>query len=144
MCQQACCLGVEMKKALPIVLSLLSSSLVLAQSPSNLSLAPGTTLPIAFSRGIDAGHARAGAIVEAKTTQQVRLSNDHVLPSGTQVLGHVVTASGFSFDKTPYAKQSASMLTIQFDSLVSNGQTIPLRVYVRAMADPLSVWDAQR
>ncbi len=133
-----------MKVALLLALSLLSFSFALAQSKPDVSLAPGTTLPISFSHGIDAGHARAGAIVEAKTTQQVPLSNGQVLSSGTRVIGHVVTANAFSFDKTPYAKQSASTLTIQFDSLVSKRETIPLHVYVRAMADPLSVWDAQR
>ncbi|WP_263385420.1 hypothetical protein [Granulicella arctica] len=133
-----------MKVALSLALTLLASSFALAQTNPDVSLAPGTTLPISFTHGIDAGHARAGAVVEAKTMQQVRLSNDHVLPSGTRVIGHVVTANAFSFDKTPYAKQSASTLAIQFDSLVSSGETIPLHVYVRAMADPLSVWDAQR
>jgi hypothetical protein len=133
-----------MKVALPLALSVLSSSIALAQAKPSIPLAPGTTLPIAFSHGIDAAHARTGAIVEAKTTQQVRLSNDRMLPSGTHVLGHVVTATAFTFDKTPYAKQNASTLTVQFDSLVSNGETIPLHVSVRAMADPLTVWDAER
>ena len=133
-----------MKVALSVALSLISSSFVFAQANSDVSLAPGTTLPIAFTRGIDAGHTSLGTIVEARTTQQVRLANDHVLPAGAHVIGHVVTANAFIFNKTPYAKQSASALTIQFDSLVSHGETIPLHVYVRAMADPLSVWDAQR
>ncbi|MCU1322275.1 MAG: hypothetical protein JWM43_1924 [Acidobacteriaceae bacterium] len=133
-----------MKVALLLAVGLFSSSLALAQTKTDVSFAPGTTLPITFSKGIDSGHARTGSTIEARTTQQVRLVNNQMLPSGSKVLGHVVTASAFTFDKTPYAKQTASTLTIQFDSLVSNGKTIPLRVYVRAMADPLSVWDAQR
>jgi hypothetical protein len=132
-----------MKVALLVAVSLFSSSCALAQSKTD-SLTPGTTLPIAFPHGIDSGHIQAGAPVEAKTTQQVHLENGHMLPSGTRVLGHVVTSNAFSFDKTPYAKQSASTLTIQFDSIVSDGEKLPVHVYVRAMADPLTVWDAQR
>jgi hypothetical protein len=35
-------------------------------------------------------------------------------------------------------------LSIHFDSIESKGTKLPLRVYVRAMADPVTVWDAQR
>jgi hypothetical protein len=133
-----------MKLTVSLAVVLFSSSLALAQATSDVSFAPGTTLPIAFSKGIDSGHTRIGNSVEARTTQQVRLANNQTLRSGSKVLGHVVAASAFSFDKTPYAKQAASTLTIQFDSVTSNGKTLPLNVSVRALADPLSVWDAER
>jgi hypothetical protein len=133
-----------MKVALSLAVGLLSSSLAIAQTKSDTSFAPGTTLPITFTKGIDSGHAGTGSAIEAKTTQQVRLANNQLLPSGSKVLGHVVTASAFAPDNTPYAKQTASLLTIRFDSVMSRDKVIPLNVYVRAMADPLSVWDAQR
>jgi len=108
------------------------------------TLAAGTTLPIQFERSVDSNHAHPGDEVVAKTTQLVRLANSQILPAGARVTGHVLASNAFTFDKTPYAKQQASILTIHFDSIESKGETLPLRVYVRAMADPLTVWDAQR
>ncbi len=125
------------------VTALFSTSLAIAQaSPSEL-LSPGTTLPIQFERTIDPAHAHAGDPVSAKTTQQILLANGRILPAGAHVAGHVIIANGFSFDKTPYAKQSPSTLSIRFDSVTAKEVTVPLHVSLRAMADPLTVWAAQ-
>lgn len=113
----------------------LSPAAVLAQ---NATLDTSTTLPITFTRSVDAAHAKAGDAVEAKTFQNVKLSNGSSIPSGARVTGHVVEAAGFTFDKTPYAKQSASTLSIHFDALQNGAQTIPLNVTVRAIADPIT------
>ena len=56
----------------------------------------------------------------------------------------MISANAFGFDKTPYEKQKPSTLELQFDALVVAGEKLPLRVYVRAMADPLTTWDAQK
>jgi hypothetical protein len=125
------------------VTALFSTSLAIAQvSPSGL-LSPGTTLPIQFEHTVDPAHAHAGDPVSAKTTQQVVLANGQILPAGAHVTGHVITANGFNFNKTPYAKQSPSTLSIRFDSLATKEATVPLHVSLRAMADPLTVWAAQ-
>ncbi|WP_041592578.1 hypothetical protein [Terriglobus roseus] len=120
--------------ALPSLL-LFSPLAVLAQAPS---LAASTTLPITFTRAVDANHAKAGDIVEAKTFQQVKLSSGAVIPSGAHVTGHVVEAAGYIFDKTPYAKQTTSRLSIHFDSVQNGTVSIPLNVTVRAMADSIT------
>jgi hypothetical protein len=132
-----------MKSLLFAVIALFTAPLAIAQL-SQATLSAGTTLPIQFERSVDSNHVQAGEGVVAKTTQQVRLANGQVLPAGAHVTGHVVAAKAFTFDKTPYAKQQASTLTIRFDSIESKGETLPLQVYVRAMADPLTVWDADR
>jgi hypothetical protein len=133
-----------MKLPVFTAIAVFSTSFAMAQvSPATL-LSPGTTLPIQFARSVDASHAHAGDAVSAKTTQQVRLANGQMLPAGAHVTGHVVVASAFRFDQTPYAKQQTSTLAIRFDSIESKGTTLPLRVYVRAMADPITAWDAQR
>jgi hypothetical protein len=131
-----------MKLPLFAVVALLFPPFAVGQASQGLS--PGTTLPIQFERSVDSSHVQAGDAVVAKTTQQVRLANGQVLPAGAHVTGHVVATKAFIFDKTPYAKQQASTLTIRFDSVESKGETLPLQVYVRAMADPLAVWDAER
>ena len=132
-----------MKLSLLAVVALLSAPFAIAQA-SQATLSPGTTLPIQFERSVDSSHVQAGEAVVAKTTQQIRLANGQVVPAGAHVTGHVVAAKSFTFDKTPYAKQQASTLTIRFDSIESKGETLPLQVCVRAMADPLAVWDAER
>jgi hypothetical protein len=107
-------------------------------SAQGASLAASTTLPITFMRSIDARHAKPGDAIEAETFQVVRLSSGAVIPSGTRVSGHVVEAAGFTFNKTPYAKQAASRLSIHFDNIQDGSSSIPLNVTVRAIADSLS------
>jgi len=126
-----------------LALTLLATPLLaVAQAPQPTLLAPGTTLPITFSKTIQANHAHPGDRVEARTTQPVLLTNGSTLPTGSHVIGHVVSVAGFKYDDTPYAKQPHSVLAIHFDSVETAGKdtkTLPLRVYVRALADPVTV-----
>ena len=105
-------------------------------------LPASTTIPIVFTGAVDANHAEAGATVTAKTAQAIRLPNGNVIPAGSAVRGHVVTSTRFTYDKTPYAKQGISELSIHFDSVSDRGQQVPLNVYLRAMAGPLDAWSA--
>jgi hypothetical protein len=115
-----------------------SSTFAQAAKPSAKSLAPHTILPIIFTRSIDASHARPGDRIYAKTTQVVKLHNGSIIRAGSQVVGSVVEAQSFTFDKTPYAKQRPSILTIRFDEVIATDQHLPLKIYVRAMADPFA------
>jgi len=108
------------------------------------ALPENTTIPIAFTRSIDANHVHAGDAVQARTTQTVNLGNGRIIHSGAQVIGHVVSNVPFTFDRTPYAKQKESHLSIHFDSVSDHGQATPLNVYIRAIADPITVADAER
>jgi hypothetical protein len=114
-----------------------------AKAASATSSSPKATLPIVFTKTISADRARIGDVVHAKTTQIATLPTGEVVPAGAEVTGHVVTAARFVYDKTPYAKQKESQLTIQFDSLRLAGKDLPLKVMVRAMADPLTSWGAR-
>lgn len=126
---------------------LLSSTVLLAQASPNASLtvtlqAP-TTLPIAFTNTVGADRARVGDLVFARTEQEAHLSNGATIPSGAKIVGHVVAAKGFVYDKTPYAHQKQAELSIKFDTIESCGKTFPLNVTVRAMADSLTSWGAR-
>ena len=115
-----------------------------SSSGSTAALAPQTTLPIAFTKTVDASHVKTGDPVVARTLQAVRLANGQEVKAGTQVLGHVSEAQPFVFDKTPYAKQKQAVLVVQFDSLTTpHGEKIPLHVYLRAMADTFATNDAR-
>jgi hypothetical protein len=129
------------------LLALLSATTLFAQAHTahgSSLLAPQSTVPITFTKSISADHSKPGDIFVAKTTQPIKLSDGREVGAGALVTGHVISASAFGFDKTPYAKQKPSTLEIQFDALVVQGEKLPLHVYVRAMADPLTTWDAQR
>ena len=128
--------------------ALLSSTLALSRTakgatPTAPSPSPRTTLPIIFTKSVSADKARVGDVVSARTTQTARLVTGEVVPAETEIVGHVSAAKGFVYDKTPYATQKESVLEIQFDSLHLGGHDLPLKVTVRAMADPLTTWGAR-
>jgi hypothetical protein len=126
------------------VLTLLSTAVLVAQSGASTgaTLAPQTTLPISFANSVSANHSKAGDLVTAKTTQVIRLSDGTEIRPGALVTGHVLTAKPFVYDKTPYAKQGEAILEIQFDALSVRSEKLPLHVYVRAIADPVTSRDA--
>jgi hypothetical protein len=121
---------------------LLAAPVVFAQSAQASELPPHTTLPIVFTQTVSAAHAHAGDHVSARTTQVVRLADGRVIPSGATVTGHVLAASGFAYDNTPYAQQKTSTLAISFDTITFGSATLPLHVSVRAAASPIAVNDA--
>lgn len=129
-----------------VVLALLSSTLVVAQSHASTetTLAPQTTLPITFTKSVSADRSKPGDVVLARTTQAIKLSGGREVRPGALITGHVITAKPFAYNKAPYAKQGESTLEVQFDSLVAEGEKVPLRVYLRAIADPITSWDARR
>ena len=118
-------------------LILLSAGLSFAQTSSSgqAFLAPQTTLPVRFTRAVSANRAKTGDVVQAKTMQALLLSNGRKIPRGAEVLGHIVRANSFAYDKMPYARQPQGELAIQFDTLVTRGEKIPLHVSLRAIAD---------
>lgn len=130
-----------------IIISLFAiSTTALAQSAaatSSAALVAPTTLPVVFTKTISADHSHIGDAVEAKTSQSISLADGTIIPSGARIIGHVVAANRFTFDKTPYAVQKASTLSIRFDSVQIAGSSLPLNVTVRAMADPLTSWGAR-
>lgn len=136
-----------MSNRMAIAALLLSSAAAWAQ-PANAKatgdiLNAPVTLPIVFTKTV-AADSPVGEPVSAKTSQVVHLPNGAVIPAGARITGHVVAANAFAYDKTPYAHQKASTLSIHFDSIEVGGTTVPLLVTVRAIADPLTSWDARK
>ena len=121
------------------LLALFSAAVCAAQAHAapagNGMLEPHATVPITFVKSVNANKAKPGDAVLARTTQVVRFANGQELKPGAEVLGHVVRVQPFAFDKTPYARQGVSVLAIQFDTLSTQSEKIPLHVTVRALAD---------
>lgn len=130
-----------------VVALLISAPFALAQNATattaTAALSAKTTLPIVFTRTLSAKHAKAGDAILAKTTQVVHLPSGLVLPEGTRIVGHVVSANPFIYDKTPYARQKPSELIIRFDSVEIDSARLPLHVTLRAMASPIATNDAR-
>lgn len=130
-----------------VIALFVSASFVFAQNavlaPAVPALSAKTTFPIVFTRTLSAKRAKPGDEVLAKTTQVVHLPSGLVLPEGTRIVGHVVSANPFIYDKTPYARQKPSELIIRFDSVEIDFSRLPLRVTLRAMATPIAANDAR-
>jgi hypothetical protein len=124
---------------------LVASSLAAAAQggASAVQLPAQTTLPIVFTSTVTAKGAHTGDPVFAKTFQTIHLQNGATLPLGSRVVGHVAEVSAFAYDKTPYAKQKPSILTVHFDAVEANGAKIPLNVTVRAIADVFATTAAE-
>ena len=136
-----------MSKSQALFVVLLSSSFALPQTAKAASaplLPPQATLPIVFTKTVSADRSKAGDVFYAKTTQVAKLATGEIIPTGTEIIGHVAAASPFIYDKTPYAKQKESVLAIHFDAVRVAGHDVPLNVTVRAMADPLTSSDARK
>jgi len=112
-----------------------------ATFPAQTEVPPGTALPIRFVRSVDAKTARAGDRVTAKTLQVVILPGGQRLPKGTLLVGHVVNAQPYHFNREPYAHQKPSSISIHFDQIVNGDLSLPINVSVRALANRLlSEW----
>lgn len=107
-----------------------------------ITLPEQTTIPIVFTHTLQAGKAKAGDLVTAKTMQVVLLPDGEQIPKGTLVTGHIVEARPFKFDETPYVVQQPSSLSIQLDSVMVKGVATTVATSVRAMADPITVGEA--
>lgn len=113
-------------------IAVLVSAAAAAQAGGDASvLRAPATLPILFSATIDAGHAHAGDAIEARTTQAVKLADGTMVRAGASVRGHVLVAHAT-------AHEAKAELSIRFESVDAAGVSIPLRVTVRAMADPVT------
>jgi hypothetical protein len=131
-----------MSTATSILLSFAITQAANAALPVQL-LPPKTTLPIIFTGSVDAKNAHVGDLVLAKTIQNVDLPGGARLPAGSKVIGHVVGSTAFAFDRRAYARQKQARLSIHFDEVSTGKTSFALNVYVRAIADPISAWDAE-
>lgn len=103
---------------------------------SSSSLASGTTLNAELSAPVDSKKAKSGDAVMAHITEAVKADGKKVIPKDAKLVGHVTQASARA------KGDPESALGIQFDKAVlKNGQELPLRVWIRAMAaEPRGVY----
>jgi len=104
--------------------------LSLFASVATRNLPAGTALPIMISSTLSAKHDKPGQRIEGKLMQEVQLPSGGVLKKGARVIGEIV------------AVRRPVQLTLHFDELQDDGQTVPLNVSLRALASSQSVFEA--
>jgi hypothetical protein len=102
-------------------------------------LPASAAIPVTFTQTLEAGKARAGDAVTARTMEAVRLDGGRVLAKGTKLQGHVVASSRLQRG----AGTGESVLSIRFDSVKVDGADVPAALAVRALAGRLYTRDAQ-
>ena len=103
----------------------------------------GTAIPVVLTGTLEAGRARAGDRVTAKTMQSVLLPDGRVIEPGALVMGHVAVSNEFRFDGSPYAAQKASVLAIHFDTITVGGTQIAVSLQARAVAGAVASHGAE-
>jgi hypothetical protein len=117
-----------------IVLLLSSAGLGVAQqtAPSQPSKATGqspaaSSIPTELVKPLDAKKLKPGDVVTTRTTAALR-GRDLFIPSGTVILGHVVSAQARS------KGNAESSLALAFDKIeLTGGETLPIRGVVQAV-----------
>jgi hypothetical protein len=107
----------------------------LAASLSAQTLPAGTALPIALNTTLDSKSGKPGDKLEGKLMQELLLPSGVKVKSGSHLTGHVVAVS-----KTA---ASGSRMVVQFDSLEDGHTTVPLSVWLRALAAAENVFQAK-
>ena len=95
-------------------------------------LAAGTIVSVELSKALDARKSKANDKIEARTSMDLLMHGQIVIPRNTKILGHVTEAK-------VHSKESPnSTVGIAFDRvLMKNGRELPLQAAVQAIARPL-------
>jgi hypothetical protein len=104
--------------------------------PGTTDIAPGTILPVRLNETLSSAKSQPGQIITARVMQDVPLANGGKIRAGSRVTGHVVAVSS-------QAGGNRDNLSLQFDKVVSEGRTIPVRTNLRAAAGFMTIMEAE-
>lgn len=97
------------------------------------TLPPGTAIPVALSKSMDAKKAKPGDPIEARTTMDLLSHGQIVVPRDTKVMGHVTVAKARS------KESPESNLGIAFDRIsMKDGRDLLMHASVQAIGRPLN------
>lgn len=94
---------------------------------------PETIIAAELSKSVDAKKAKPGDKIEAKTTMDVLVHGQIVIPIDSRIMGHVTEAK-------PHSKESPeSTVGVAFDRIaLKNGREFEIRTSVQAIGRPLN------
>ncbi len=94
-------------------------------------IAPGSVIPVALTKTIDAKKAKTGDEVVAKVTMDMKGgSGDVLVPKDTKVIGHITEVRAHS------KEQKESQLSIAFNQAVLKDQPVDLPMSIQAVVGP--------
>ena len=129
-----------LQRAIRLLLGPLLCATFLAQpaaaQQTNISIPPGTILPVRLNAPISSASAKPGQAVTGRIMQDVPLAGGMKIQQGSEVLGHVL-------DVTSATTTGGARVSLQFDKIVASHQTIPVATNLRAIAGFMQVIEAQ-
>ncbi len=96
----------------------------------------GTVMPVMLQTALSARKARAGQKIQARVMQDVPLSSEARVRTGSKLVGHIV-------EVTRPSKTAGSRIVLTFDRLLFQGTSIPVTTSLRSLASMMDVFDAQ-
>lgn len=126
-------------KAVPVFLTaLLSASLCFGQTPAQTAQPTETqnalghgSFPVKITKTLDSSKVKDGDAIEVETAGSFKLPNGTLVPKGSKMAGHIVSAKARS------KGDPESQLTIAFDKLtVAGGEQLPVKGTVQAVFPP--------
>jgi len=132
-----------MSRFVAIVLAVLASPMWLhGQGPASGSAQPSVTpagprvighgaFPVKVTKALDSSKLKDGDVIELETAGSFKLPNGTLVPKGSKMIGHIVSAKARS------KGDPESQLTIAFDKLtVGGGEQLPVKGTVQAVYPP--------
>jgi hypothetical protein len=101
----------------------------------DVSIPAGTILPVRLG-SLSSEKSKKGEVIKARIMQDVPLGNGSKLRAGSSILGRVI-------DVTSAASGNKAELAIEFDSVLSGKERIPVVTHLRAIASTLEIEFAQ-
>lgn len=100
------------------------------------SLPAGTVLPVRLNATLSSAKSTPGQTITASIMQNVPLPDGSIIRAGARVIGHVVGVA-------PASNRGPASITVQFDTLETRGQKVPITTNLRAIASFVAVEQAQ-
>ena len=102
---------------------------------AQITIPPGTILPVALNSSLNSRNARVGHVITARVMQDVPLPHGSI-HAGSKVIGHITNVK-------PADATSGAQVSFRFDTMVTRKQRIPITTNLRALASMMAVEQAQ-
>jgi hypothetical protein len=101
-----------------------------------LTVPSGTILPVRLNSTLSSAKCKPGQEITGRIMQDVPLPSGRTVPAGSKVIGHIA-------EVVPATSGRNAQISIQFDKLVSSGETVSIHTNLRAIAGFMGVMEAQ-
>ena len=106
-----------------------------AVAPRAGSVPSGTILPVILRTSFSFENSKAGELLHGEIAQDVPLPDGTTIRRGSRILGHIVSA-------TPASNADPAKISLQFDKLYLQDQSVPLVTNLRAIAGFMEIQEA--